>query len=151
MRIFLPLLFFLSLVTAAGAWPSHLPPKPPLWLEKGGAAQGAQAVIKLKLGKKWKTYANQSNGEGIPPQFDWSGSQNLKKAQVIFPTPEKLSTLGVPFLGYSNFLALPIKVEAKDKTRKVLLRLKLSYAICDRVCVPLEEQLTLTLSPNNKI
>ena len=131
----------------AGSWPSHLPPKPELKLEK----KGAGAVLTFKLGQKWKTYSDKVSDGGIPPKFDWKQSKNLKKAQVLLPKPERLAVLGVPFWGYRNFLAVPITIEARDKTKVVELNLKLSYAICDKICVPLEERFTLRLMPNAKM
>lgn len=139
------LLLFGSL-TAALAWPANLPPKPSLSLERQGTTN---AVLKIQLGAKWKTYGDDNSG--LPPAFDWSASKNLKTAKVLYPAPARLSTLGVAFLGYANKVHFPIKIEAKDARKPVRLALKLSYAICDKICIPLEAHFTLTLPPAGKI
>lgn len=106
-----------------------------------------QVELKINLGNSWKTYGKNPGATGIAPKFDWSKSVNLKNAVVDFPTPKRHKVFGGTLLGYRNKLILPIFITAKDKDKPVQLNLKLFYAVCDRVCVPLEEQLTLTLSP----
>jgi DsbC/DsbD-like thiol-disulfide interchange protein len=49
----------------------------------GGTAtmkDGEQLVvgIQLRMDDGWKTYWRNPGDSGVPPQFDWSGSKNLK-------------------------------------------------------------------------
>ena len=150
-------LILLLISSASLAWPDGLSPKPQLLLQQ----EGRDAKLTIVLGEKWKTYSTRPQkvgvppsgvlASGVPPKLDWSRSSNLKDARAVFPMPEKLSTLGTSFWGYRNLLILPIKIEPKDKRRAVRLRLTLSYVICDTICVPLEEKLTLILPPNDKV
>src|SRR5215470_3932839 len=43
------------------------------------------AGIQLRLDPGWKTYWRNPGDSGVPPGFDWSGSKNLKQAEVLYP------------------------------------------------------------------
>src|SRR5262245_10040225 len=46
-----------------------------------------RAGIEIKLLPGWKTYWRYPGDSGVPPAFDFSASQNLKSATVLFPAP----------------------------------------------------------------
>ena len=134
-------------ITAPPAWPSHLPPEPKITLK----AQGAHAMLDIDLGQKWKTYGRQASPTSIAPRFDWSQSKNLKKARVDFPKPRLFTLFGGKMIGYQGRLILPIHLVRRDDSAPLDLNLLFSYAICDEICVPLQQRLRLTLAPKSRL
>ena len=39
----------------------------------------------------WKTYWRYPGDSGVPPRFDFSGSENLKDAKVLCPAPQRFT------------------------------------------------------------
>src|SRR5262245_59556993 len=46
-----------------------------------------RAGIEVKMQPGWKTYWRYPGDSGVPPQFDFSNSENLKYATVLYPAP----------------------------------------------------------------
>lgn len=96
----------------------------------------------LKLGlqfrfyKGWKTYWRTPGENGIAPEFDWSGSTNLKAATVNWPLPERFKDGGGYSLGYSREVILPIEMTVAAPNQAVSVSLALDYAACSDICVP---------------
>ncbi|MEW6125029.1 MAG: protein-disulfide reductase DsbD domain-containing protein [Pseudomonadota bacterium] len=116
----------------------------------GGIADGAlEAGIEIRLAPGWKTYWRYPGDSGIPPRFDWSGSRNVRAAQVDFPAPRRFSDGASGFsIGYkSGAVILPVRValEAADKPTRI--DLSLDFAVCEALCVPAHAQLTLDVAP----
>ena len=84
---------------------------------------------------------------GVPPTFDFSGSENVGSVTVQWPAPEKFPDgAGGNSIGYLGDVILPLQVALKDATKEAFLHLKLSYDICANMCVPAEANLQIALS-----
>jgi DsbC/DsbD-like thiol-disulfide interchange protein len=105
-----------------------------------------RAGIDIRLAPGWKTYWRYPGDSGVPPQFDFTGSSNVKSVDVLWPAPSRFSDGGGFSIGYHDHLVLPLRVVAKDATQPVALRLKISYAICEKLCVPAQGTAELTLA-----
>jgi DsbC/DsbD-like thiol-disulfide interchange protein len=113
----------------------------------GAARQEAlRAGIEIRLKDGWHTYWRYPGDAGVPPQFDFAGSQNLKSVEVRWPAPRRLPEAGLIAIGYDRDVILPLKVTPQDPARAVTLRLKLNYAICEKLCVPAEAKIELALA-----
>src|SRR5512136_615401 len=53
--------------------------------------QGGLAGVQIRLNPGWHTYWRSPGDSGVPPEFDWSGSKNLKQAQVLYPAPHRIA------------------------------------------------------------
>lgn len=100
------------------------------------------AALEMLLQPDWKTYWRAPGSGGIPPHFDWTGSQNLQSATLIWPRPVAFDVGGVTSFGYHDRLVLPIKITPTDPNLPVALRAQFSLGICKDICIPV----TLTLS-----
>jgi DsbC/DsbD-like thiol-disulfide interchange protein len=109
------------------------------------ASKAARAGIEIRLSPGWKTYWRYPGDAGVPPQFDFSASDNLKSADVSWPAPLRFSDAEGSTIGYKDNLTLPLRIEANDRSRPVVLRLKLDYAICEKLCIPVEAKAELQL------
>lgn len=114
---------------------------------KTAGATLVRAGIEIKLDPGWKTYWRDPGDSGVPPTFDFSGSDNVKSAVVLWPAPEKFPDgAGGHSIGYVNHVILPLQIAPDEATKPSALSLKLGYAICSNLCVPVETNLKLGLS-----
>ena len=98
-------------------------------------AKGAGFEIALSPGAI--TYWRDPGEAGIPPTFDFSGSQNLAHAEVEFPAPQRIpESDGSVAFGYRDGVILPIRATAADPSKPVRLVAKVDYAVCEKVCLP---------------
>jgi DsbC/DsbD-like thiol-disulfide interchange protein len=111
---------------------------------QSGAAQ-LRAGIEIKLQPGWKTYWRYPGDSGVPPRFDLSGSDNLKYAKVLYPAPHLFQDETGNSLGYKDSVIFPLQIVARQPDKKVTLRLKLEYAVCEKLCIPAEGRAELSL------
>ena len=101
--------------------------------------------LQIKLAPGWKTYWRTPGDAGIPPNFDWSGSENLKDASVSWPLPESFETYGLTSWGYQDEVVFPVEVSLKEAGEPLELKLRLQLGICEKVCIPYEHDFTFFL------
>ena len=92
--------------------------------------------VHVELSPGWKTYWRAPGASGIPPQFDWTGSENVAEAHVHWPTPDVFENFGIRSIGYHDELLVPVEIEPVDAERPISLELSLFYGICEEVCIP---------------
>jgi DsbC/DsbD-like thiol-disulfide interchange protein len=110
------------------------------------AVSGAlRAGVEIKLQRGWHTYWRYPGDSGVPPQFDFAQSQNVRSVEVQWPAPQRLSEAGGTSIGYIGNVIFPLKVTPADPSKPVLVRVKLDYAICEKLCVPAEGRAELSL------
>jgi DsbC/DsbD-like thiol-disulfide interchange protein len=76
--------------------------------KNGGAPLRAGVEIKLQPG--WKTYWRYPGDSGVPPRFDFSGSDNLKSATVLYPAPYLFVDEVGRSLGYKDAVMFPVLI-----------------------------------------
>jgi DsbC/DsbD-like thiol-disulfide interchange protein len=103
------------------------------WQMEGGRHM---AALDLTMAPGWKTYWRSPGDAGIPPSFDWSGSQNVKSVRIHWPTPKVFELNGMQTIGYHEHLILPLEVTPVDPARPVSLAVKVDLGVCDRICLP---------------
>jgi DsbC/DsbD-like thiol-disulfide interchange protein len=111
---------------------------------KSGASP-MRAGIEIKLQPGWKTYWRYPGDSGVPPRFDFAGSENLKYARILYPAPHLFHDEAGNALGYKDSVIFPLQISPRDPDKKVTLRLKLEYAVCEKLCIPAEGRAELTL------
>jgi len=105
-----------------------------------------RAGIEIKLDPGWHTYWRDPGDSGAPPSFDFSGSENVKSVNVLWPAPERFPDgAGGNSIGYHNHVVLPLHVVAVESEKQTALRLKLAYDVCSNICIPVESNLVLSL------
>lgn len=115
------------------------------------AADGSlRAGIEIRLQPGWKTYWKSPGPIGLPPRFDWSGSQNIADLQVMWPAPMRF-TEGLDTIGYSGTVVLPVRVVPKDAKAPVTLALGADYGICEKICVPVSAHAELNLALDTRV
>ena len=97
-----------------------------------------QAALRLTLSEGWKTYWRAPGDAGIPPQFSWNGSSNLRETAITWPTPHVFDQNGFRSIGYVRQLVLPVEITPRNNGRPVRLRGEMQLGVCSDVCVPAE-------------
>ena len=103
--------------------------------------------IAIQLQPGWKTYWRTPGDSGVPPRFDFSKSDNVEAVTVLWPAPKKFDDgAGGTALGYKQQVVLPLRIVAKNADKPVTLRAHISYAVCDKLCIPVEAHAELAFA-----
>jgi DsbC/DsbD-like thiol-disulfide interchange protein len=108
-------------------------------------AENLRAGIELKMQPGWHTYWRYPGDSGVPPRFDFSSSDNVAAVKVLYPAPHAFTDEAGTTIGYEDNVIFPLRVVPRDKSKPVTLRLKLDYAVCAKLCMPVEASAQLTL------
>jgi len=104
-----------------------------------------RAGIEIRLAAGWSTYWRYPGDAGVPPRFDFSGSQNVEQVTVLWPAPKELSEADSHSIGYTDDVIFPLSIVPHDVNKPVALALKVDYAVCGQVCIPATGAAALTL------
>jgi DsbC/DsbD-like thiol-disulfide interchange protein len=116
-------------------------------LAKTANAAFLRAGVEIKLDPGWKTYWRDPGDSGVPPTFDFSGSENVKDVTVLWPAPARFPDgAGGNSIGYLDHVILPLRVVPLDAAKPTSLQLKLAYDVCGTMCVPADANLKLPLT-----
>ena len=107
--------------------------------------EAIRAGVELKLAPGWKTYWRYPGDSGVPPRFDFAGSQNVKSVTVEWPAPHRFSDDGETTIGYKGTVVFPLRIVPQDAAKPVQLHVALDYAVCDKLCVPVQGRAALAL------
>jgi len=114
---------------------------------KSADATYLHAGVEIRLDAGWKTYWREPGDSGVPPTFDFAGSDNVKSVTVLWPAPVRFPDgAGGNSIGYVGRIVLPLRIVQKDAAKHSSLHLKLGFAICANLCVPAEANLELALN-----
>jgi len=114
-----------------------------------GSRSGAVLMggIAFQLEPGWKTYWRTPGDSGVPPRFDFSKSENIEAVTVLWPAPMKFDDgAGGYSLGYRTQVVLPLRIVAKSADKPVTLRADINYAVCEKLCIPVEASAELAIA-----
>ncbi len=145
-------IFLISSFTAIAAQPV----KPPASAQgfhsrarliSGGQQGGAWlAGIEITLDQGFKTYWRNPGDSGLPPRFDWSGSENVAGTEIRYPAPYRHEdAAGVAYV-YGKKVVLPVLVRPRDESKPVRLVLAAEYGVCKDICIPARAEMSLDLT-----
>ena len=114
-----------------------------------GSRSGAVLLggISIQLQPGWHTYWRTPGDSGVPPHFDFSKSDNVEAVTVMWPAPIKFDDgAGGTALGYKRQVTLPSRIVPKSADKPVTLRADINYAVCDKLCIPVEASAQLAFA-----
>lgn len=94
------------------------------------------AALKLVLEPGWKTYWRSPGDAGVPPLFDWSGSENLAGVTFHWPRPDVFESAGMRTLGYHDVMVLPFEARPVRADQPISLSATVDLGVCEDICVP---------------
>jgi len=145
-----------ALLAATAAASAHAEDASP-WQKDGhsavrllaGSRSGAVLLggVAFQLQPGWKTYWRTPGDSGVPPRFDFSKSENIEAVTVLWPAPTKFDDgAGGYSLGYHDQVVLPLRIVAKNADKPVTLRAGINYAVCEKLCIPVEASAELAIA-----
>lgn len=113
------------------------------------AQQGVRVIlVEMQLQPSWKTYWRMPGDAGIPPSFDWTGSENLGPVEVRHPAPSIFIDQGGTTIGYKTAVTFPVYASPPDAKSPTRVKVELAFGICREVCIPVEAKLSLDIPPS---
>jgi DsbC/DsbD-like thiol-disulfide interchange protein len=103
------------------------------------------AGVQIRLEPGWKTYWRMPGDSGVPPSFDWSGSKNLKSAEVLYPAPHRFTDASGTAIGYEDEVVFPVMVTPERAGEPVELKVNVDYGLCKTLCIPNQANLSIEL------
>jgi len=142
----------LALALACPAAPAAAASTP--WQELGGGrarlvavldpkTSAVSGVVEIELDEGWKTYWREPGGSGIPPLFDFSGSQGFSADEIGFPVPQHIEMPDADFIGYRDRAAFTFEGMAQGSVGAI--RLELMAGVCKDICIPATASLEIPL------
>ncbi len=107
------------------------------------------AAIHFKISSGWKICSKDSEGIGMPPNFDFTGSKNYSAHKIYWPQPEfheeKIGDETFKYSTYQNEVIIPIEIDLQKIDEATELTLALDYSLCKDVCIPVSEKFSLII------
>lgn len=114
----------------------------------GGLRDGRYlAGAEIQLQPRFMTYWRMPGDGGLAPTFRFEGSRNLRKAEVLYPAPNRYQIKNEEAFGYRGEVVFPLWVEPIDPALPVSVNLSLDYATCEDICIPAFAQMSCELRP----
>ncbi len=101
--------------------------------------------LHFTLAKDWKTYWRSPGDAGYPIAVDWAGSDNLAKADLLWPVPHRFTLFGLDTFGYKDEVVLPVIATLSEPGKPLSIKAHLRYLVCETVCIPYEADLALQI------
>ena len=105
-------------------------------------------AVHMKMQKGWHTYWRNPGDSGLPTEIDWNLPDGLSASGFYWPVPEKIETPPLVSYGYHNNVYLLTEITAHSSLKageKITLSGNLEWLECKEVCIPGEEEVSITL------
>lgn len=104
--------------------------------------------LQVEMPDHYKTYWRVPGETGIATQIDWSGSDGIDDAVILYPYPVREEVGGYLDYVYHGPTLLPVTAKVGDGPVKV--RAKVTMGICSDICVPVMADFALDFTPGEK-
>ena len=111
----------------------------------GPDAGSVSAGLVVTMQDGWKTYWRSPGEVGLPPELDWTGSQNLASAELLFPAPTRFTAFEIENFGYGGEVTFPIRITLDEPGAPATLNTRVRLLVCKDICIPEDFDLTLPL------
>lgn len=105
--------------------------------------------VRMKMDPGWHTYWKYSGEAGLPTRITWDLPPGLTAGEIHWPAPHKYTEGGeVITFGYADetLLLVPVSVAHNvEPGRDVTIKAKVDWLECERVCIPGDASVQLTL------
>ena len=86
--------------------------------------------LEYQMEPGWKTYWKSPGEGGFPQTINIKNSTNIKKINILWPTPFEFEILGLKSLGYQDKIIFPLEVQIEDEAKDTFIDLKVNFLIC---------------------
>lgn len=147
------LLLLLSVATVSAAASPPASPKVQVDLisEVDAIPAGATFWIGLRqrIAPGWHTYWINPGDSGEPANIVWTLPDGVTAGDIAWPHPERIPVGPAMSYGYSREVVLPVPVTTTAGLApgaRVTLRGHVSWLVCEKICIPEEAPVALTLA-----
>jgi thiol:disulfide interchange protein/DsbC/DsbD-like thiol-disulfide interchange protein len=122
-----------------------------------GVTPGAPVWVGLQITHQpeWHTYWKNAGDSGLPTEMTWTLPAGVSTGEIAWPVPRKIPVGNLANYGYENTVLLPVPLEVSTLykppvalaggTPAMDVRLKASWLVCRKECIPEEGEFTLSL------
>ena len=118
-----------------------------------GVAAGRTVWVGLQLAHQpeWHTYWKNPGDSGLPTQLQWTLPAGVQAGEIAWPVPKKIPIGTLANYGYEGTVLLPVPLSIGPEFKPSLLgatldlRLKASWLICRKECIPEEGEFALRI------
>jgi DsbC/DsbD-like thiol-disulfide interchange protein len=106
------------------------------------------ASLRFRVKKGWHTYWLNPGDNGYGPTVTWKLPKGWAASAIDMPVPKRMGESDAPAFGYEGDVAATVVFTAPAIAKgPVTLQGQLRWMACEASCVPLQDTLTLRLSP----
>ena len=121
-----------------------------------GVAPGAPVWVGLQITHQpeWHTYWKNAGDSGLPTELTWTLPPGMVAGDIAWPVPKKIPIGNLANYGYEHTVLLPVQLKMAPDFKPaaaligaggVDIRLKASWLVCRKECIPEEGEFALTL------
>ena len=118
------------------------------WAPEGVEA-GKPVWLGLQLAHQpeWHTYWKNSGDSGLPTLLEWQLPAGITAGEIAWPTPKKIPIGTLANYGYERTVLLPVPLTIAPgfKASQLDVKLKASWLVCRKECIPQEGEFSLSL------
>lgn len=118
--------------------------------QRQGIAPGEtiQVALRQQIQAGWHTYWRNSGDSGEATRIKWDLPPGWQVSGFTWPTPKRLPVGPLMNYGYQGEVLLPMALTAPANAKpgeQVMLRAKASFLVCAEICVPEDDDLSISL------
>lgn len=150
--------------TIAAAQTAQLPaPQPPVseLVKARIAAERASVTpgqpmwvgVHLRMKEHWHTYWRNPGDSGVPTEIKWQLPPGFTAGPILWPTPQRLPVDHLVNFGFENEALLMTELQVPgnlEASAPVEIKADVTWLVCEKICIPGEAKLTLSLPVTNK-
>ncbi len=114
-----------------------------------GVEPGKPVWVGLQLAHipEWHTYWKNSGDSGLPTLLEWTLPAGVTAGDIAWPTPKKIPIGTLANYGYEGTVLLPVPLTVAPgfNAANLDIRLKASWLICKKECIPQEGDFSLQI------
>ena len=112
-----------------------------------GAGQPLWLGLQLTHQPEWHTYWLNPGDSGLPTVLEWTLPAGVTAGEIAWPTPKKIPIGNLANYGYEGTVLLPVPLTVAPgfKGEQLSVRLKASWLVCRRECIPQEGEFVLNV------
>mgnify|MGYP001161674559 FL=1 len=100
--------------------------------------------LKVTLSPKWKIYWRNPGDAGLPPEINIQSTNNIKSANLLFPSPKRFNFYDIETFGYDEEVIFPLIIKSLDNSNSISGILELNAQVCSEICVPVNHKFNLS-------
>ncbi len=114
-----------------------------------GVEPGKPVWVGLQLAHipEWHTYWKNAGDSGLPTLLEWTLPAGVTAGDIAWPTPKKIPIGTLANYGYEGTVLLPVPLTVAPgfNAANLDIRLKASWLICKKECIPQEGDFSLQI------